>query len=147
MRVSASPYVSTSYERPSVKPKTQPVQDSYSSVQAKATKAQEGNDSSAVWDELSQKYDIRNATSDEFSDIASQLYEAGQISASEYSSMTFDPSKSPVKKNIFLTPTNQDGKRDWIAEFEKRAELQLRFGDKLGYSNSNNIIEILKRLQ
>lgn len=109
---------------------------------------QELNTSISMRYELSQKYDIRNATSDEFCDLAYQLYDTKQVSPMDYVMMIFDPSKSPqsINAELFLTQANPDGKRDWIAEFEARAELNLKIGNDLGFNSYQRILKVLRQL-
>jgi hypothetical protein len=107
-----------------------------------------------IWKELSGKHNIRSATYEEIDDISLQLYERGEISLFQRALITDDLSKIPqpfiqqsLKNNGYLTQTTQDGKRDWIREFEAKAMQQLKFGNVKGYTDYQNIaINILKRL-
>ena len=106
------------------------------------------NNSSTVWDELKNKYDVRNASSDEINTISTTLYNSGQISLLDQATLTFDPSKSSQQINgtIYLTQANGN-KRDWIAEYQARAEQALKFGDTQSYTQDEHIKDILERLQ
>lgn len=48
------------------------------------------NDSSPIWEELREQYDIRNATFYELCNIANKLFDAGEISFSDNGSLTSD---------------------------------------------------------
>jgi len=81
---------------------------------------------SDIWGELSQEYDIRNATFDQFCEVANSLYDVGQISSFERAYMTLSLDKLRQYENditvssFYATPASSDGKRDWIAEYEAR---------------------------
>jgi len=102
-----------------------------------------------IWGKLAKEHDIRNASIDELCDITLKLYKAGEISLFDHVLLSFDPSKSPqkIRFNIFLTEANADGKRDWIAEHEARANMHLKRGDMVGYKNRQRVLGILRRLQ
>lgn len=109
-------------------------------------------DSTSVWDRLSQQYDIHNATFNDLKAIASQLYQAGQIDLLHLGILTFD--LTPLYRKLgyppeiqFLIPSDQFGRRDWIAEWEARAEQQLKLGNTLGYQRDRECLEILRRLE
>ena len=122
------------------------IQASYSAIETRVQTKPEGNNST-IWNELSQKYDVRNAAIEEIGDISMKLYDAKQISLSDHAILSFDPGKSPqqIKGTIFLTPANSR-KRDWIAEYRARAEQALKLGDTQSYSQYKHIGEILERL-
>ena len=107
------------------------------------------NGNSKIWEALGKEYDIRNSSFDELCDMSKRLYEAGQISLFDHATLTFDSSKSPqpIKPNLFLTEANANGKRDWIAEYEKRAARDLNMGNMMGYRVNKNILAILNRLR
>ncbi|GLC88761.1 hypothetical protein [Lysinibacillus piscis] len=115
-----------------------------------------------VWEELSQTYDVRNATFDEMKEIANSLHKAGAISLKELMSLTFDYGRAtdyikqaaqlssmPVAKNFSMYETNADkfGQRDWIAEFSARATKDLQYGNLVGHSTKTKILNILKQLE
>lgn len=104
-----------------------------------------------IWKELSNQYDIRNATIDELCDITLKLYKAGEISLFDHAFLSFDLDKAlrelRIRFNIPLPKTNIDGKKDWIAEYEARANMHLERGDIVGYKNMQRMLGILRRLQ
>lgn len=117
---------------------------------------QKQKNSSEIWREISGDYDVRNATFDEISEISRKLYEAGEISLKDLSTLTFDRKKlaeyirqnvqTPVKSDFNLTPASNEGKRDWIAEFEARAKQDFKFHNLIGYQSNQAALSILKRL-
>lgn len=110
---------------------------------------QSASKNTEIWGELAKEYDIRNASFNELSDISTRLYKAGEISLFGHAMLTFDPSKSPqpVKTNIYLTEPSDNGKRDWIAEYEARVAKNLKMGNITGYRVNKNVLKILVRLQ
>lgn len=97
----------------------------YCLTQEKAEMEHKTEYSSNIWEELAKEHNIRNASFEELHDIAFKLYDTGEISFFDLGVLIFDPSKSPqkVRPNLFLTKANPDGKRDWIAEYEARANI------------------------
>ncbi|MEK5231749.1 hypothetical protein MHB42_08205 [Lysinibacillus sp. FSL K6-0232] len=112
-----------------------------------------------VWEELSQTYNIRNATFNEIKEIASTLHKAGAISGRDVAILTFDYDRAAndigryapisVSTNFSLYETDADelGRRDWIAEFGARAQKDLQFGNLVGYSAKTKILNILQQLE
>ncbi|WP_099157045.1 hypothetical protein [Virgibacillus ndiopensis] len=122
------------------------------------------NDSSKVWEGLSSKYDVRNATFDDIVDIADSLYQSGEISLKSVASLTFNYDKAsqdimqfakssqtagPVSPDfsLFETKANASGQRDWIEEFEIRANNNYSHGNLLGYDNNMKTLNILRKLE
>lgn len=116
------------------------------------------NDSSNIWEELSSKYDVRKATFGDIKEIAQTLYEAGEISTHEQLSLTFDYERATnyLKKNapipisanfnMYETPSNSNGERDWIAEFEARKSKDFKYGNLIGYQTKTKILNVLQKL-
>lgn len=115
-------------------------------------------DTENVQKELSElsKYDIRNASFDEIKKIAFILLKAGQITTTEHGSMTFDlchlardlkEAGIPISGSptLWLTSANANGKRDWITEWEARAEMSKKMG-LIGYEGHQNIVNVLKKI-
>ncbi len=120
-------------------------------------------DSSALYKELSAKYDVRNATFDEIVEISTALHKAGEISTIDHVILTFDfgratedlrrdlnrldPGRVSPTFSMHETPTNGNGKRDWISEFKARAESSFNFGNLSGSQGHTRISNILERLE
>lgn len=106
------------------------------------------NNCSDVWEKLSEKFNISNASFNDIKYVSSELYKAGQISLLDHGILTFDPSESPqrIKPNIFLTQSDSNARMDWIAEYEARANKDLNIGNTTGYLNNKRILNILKQL-
>lgn len=82
--------------------------------------------------------------------MSQKLYDANQITFSDHALLTFDPTKAPEPyKANFIIPTDASGRRDWIAEWEAQAEMQLKTGDTTGYKNimDHFVHGILERLE
>ncbi|ADL08772.1 hypothetical protein [Thermosediminibacter oceani] len=149
MRVNTNYYQTTPYVRANMKSNVRNNPKTYSLTQENVKTEYKTEYSSNIWEELAKEYDIRNASFEELHDIAFKLYDTGEISFFDLGVLIFDPSKSPqkVRPNIFLTKANPDGKRDWIAEYEARANMDLKIGNMLGYKSNRRILDILRRLQ
>ncbi|MEK5231736.1 hypothetical protein MHB42_08140 [Lysinibacillus sp. FSL K6-0232] len=112
-----------------------------------------------VWEELSQTYNIRNATFNEVKEVAARLYKAGEITLKEVVTLTFDyeratnyikqhaPIHVSANFNMYETDADELGRRDWIAEFGARAQKDLQFGNLVGYSAKTKILTILQQLE
>lgn len=112
-----------------------------------------------IWDDLSKTHNVRNATFDEIKTISKALYDAGEISLKEVAVLTFDferatnylkqnsPVSIPDSFNMYKTTSNSNGERDWIAEFEARAQEDFKYGNLLGYHSNKKILTILKQLE
>ena len=148
MKVDANYNQTAPYVRVNSKPKAENGTKLYSPTQEKVNMGHESKYSN-IWAEIAGEYDIRNASFDELCDISLKLYEAGEISLAEHAFLTFDSSKSPqtIKTNVFLTKTDVDGKRDWIAEYQAKVNMDLKTGNMLGYKNNQRLLDILRRLR
>lgn len=121
-----------------------------------ATTTQKG--SSTVYEELSGKYDVRNATFGEIVEMSEALYNAGEITLAEHATLTFDydratenlkrhaPGYISADFNLHETLSNRNGQRDWIAEFRARASKNFKIGNLVGYQSDMKAVEILERL-
>lgn len=111
----------------------------------------EVKDNPSIWNELSQEYDIHHATFAELCAISQQLYNAKQISLADHACLSFDPTRIPGvdKANFYFTPADQSGKRDWIAEYQARADFELKNGNPANYQYIvNHFVDgILRRLE
>ncbi|WP_422446525.1 hypothetical protein [Thermoanaerobacterium sp. DL9XJH110] len=148
MIVNTNYYQTTPYVTTNMKSNVRNNPKTYCLTQEKVKTEHKTGYSSNIWEELAKEYDIRNASLEELCDISSKLYEAGEISLADHAILTFDPGKSPqkVRPNIFLTKASADGRRDWIAEYEARANMDLKIGNTPGYKNNRRILDILRRL-
>lgn len=127
--------------------------EEYSNAQKKLIKP---NNSNNVLEEIPSNHNVRNATFEEISEISLKLYEAGEISLLDHSILSFDWERAAdyfrqnlkvhVKSDLNLTPTNIEGRRDWIAEFEARMNRDFKHNNLLGYENNKKIYNILKKL-
>ncbi|WP_342505031.1 hypothetical protein [Sporosarcina sp. FSL K6-2383] len=114
--------------------------------------------SSALYEEISGKYDVRNATFEELSEISKILYEAGEITLKEHALITFDFGRATdyLKQNapgyvsadfsMYKTAANSNGQRDWLAEFGARAADHFKFGNLVGYQTNSKVFAILEKL-
>lgn len=118
----------------------------------------EQKDSSAIYKELSSRYDVRNATFEEITEMSKALYGVGKISFKEHAVLTFDFDKATnyLKRHapgyiaadfdMYETFANSAGQRDWIAEFEARASKDFKYGNLIGYQSKMKVLNILERL-
>ncbi|MGG0645037.1 hypothetical protein ABE021_14025 [Sporosarcina gallistercoris] len=115
-------------------------------------------DSPTIYNQISDKYDVRNATFGEIIEISIALYEAGEISLKEHAVLTFDFEKATnnLKRiapghispdfNMHATSANSSGQRDWISEFGARAAKDFKFSNLIGYQSNTKVFDILERL-
>lgn len=114
--------------------------------------------SSTVYEELSGKYDVRNATFGEVTEIADALYKAGEITLGEVAALTFDYDRAtnnlkqharmPVLADfsMYKTSANGNGQRDWIAEIGARASTNFKYGNLVGYQINSKVLAILQKI-
>ncbi|MEK3934438.1 hypothetical protein MKY41_03890 [Sporosarcina sp. FSL W7-1349] len=125
------------------------------------TKTTEQADTTDVSKDLSGKYDIRNATFSEMTEIAKALHKAEEISFRTLATLTFDYDRATnnIKRaaqaagmkvsadfSMYQTPADGNGRRDWIAEIGARAASDFKYGNLAGYQNNSRILEVLQRL-
>lgn len=137
----------------------QPTEDNFSKVLTPPTDKLETNKmDESIYDDIANKYDVRNATFEELKEIAQELYGAGAITGKDVATLTFDYNRATqyiqqavglVSSNFSLYETNEDiaGRRDWIAEYEARAAKDRQYGNLIGNANKNKIISILQLLE
>src|SRR5690554_5373818 len=133
---SVSPYQSVSYTKNADTKTDFNLANTFSISQSteniKEANSQQVN-SSNIWRELSNKYDVRNATFEEITEVSKALYDAGEISLKEVAILSFDYEKATrdlihdaTQQGIQISPNfsmyetkaNEYGQRDWIKEFE-----------------------------
>ena len=158
---SVSPYQSVSYTKNTNSKTDFNTTNTFSINQSteneQVAKIQQAN-SSNTWEELSDKYDVRNATFGEIIEMSEALYGAGEISLKEHATLTFDYDKATdnLKRhaqgyiaadfNMYETFANSNGQRDWIAEYEARASKDFKYGNLSGYQSKMNVLTLLQRL-
>ncbi|MBT2216046.1 hypothetical protein KK120_09455 [Virgibacillus dakarensis] len=115
-------------------------------------------DTSNIWEELSKKYDVTNATFDELKEISMSLYKYGEISFKEHAILTFDFDRGAesLKEEIsglspnftmYATQADASGKRNWIEEFQARADRAFGYGNLIGHHTNLSLAGILQRLE
>ncbi|AUJ27015.1 MULTISPECIES: hypothetical protein [Virgibacillus] len=115
-------------------------------------------DTPNIWRELSEKYDITNASFEDLNAISTALYEAGQISLREHAGFTFDFNRATesLKQQatgisphftMYATQANEWGNRNWIEEFQARADRAFQYGNIIGHHTNNNLTAILQKLK
>lgn len=114
-------------------------------------------DTSNIWMNLSEKYDVTNMTFDQLKEISTALHEAGEISLFEHAMLTFDFNRASnsIKQDIpdapqtftmYATEANQFNERNWIEEFQQRADKASKHGNLMGHQSHLNIVSILQKL-
>lgn len=103
----------------------------------------------SIWHKLAGKYDVRKMTKDDMSYVSQQLFEAGEISSTEHSILSFNPSKSnrQTTTSIYRTPTDNDGNRDWITEYAIRYQQAQNSGNQKIITVNQSILSHLSRLE
>lgn len=114
--------------------------------------------SSNIWEELAQKYDVTHTTFDNLKEMSTLLYESGEISLKEHAVLTFDFDRAtesiqmeaagvPTQFTMNTTKTDADGNRNWIEEFQGRSDRAFKHDNLIGYHTYQGVISILQRLQ
>jgi hypothetical protein len=158
---SVSPYQSVTYIKNTNNNTDSNITNTFSISQStenvQEAKMRQAN-SSNIWKELSRKYDVRKATFGDITEISAVIYDAGEISLKEHAILTFDYERATnyLKQNapmsispnfdMYETQSNSNGERDWIVEFETRANKDFNYGNLIGHQNNMKILSILQRL-
>lgn len=102
-----------------------------------------------VWKQLGQEYDVASMSVESMTVVSLTLYENNEINLFEHSILSFDASAGQLgeEADIFRTEADEDGKRDWIAEFQARLEEHQASGDTSAAASDQRILSILERLQ
>ncbi len=106
---------------------------------------------------MSTEYNVRNASFNEISTVSKKLYQSGDISLAEHAILTFDYERATndmiriangssiyVSPNfsMYATEVKENGKRDWIAEYEARVNRNFKYNHTLGYHNNKKMLNI-----
>ena len=92
---------------------------------------------------MASKYDVRDITTEETSNLSQELYNAGEISLLDHAILSFDPSHIPYGTG-FLTQADSTGHRDLISEYETRIDMDKKMSQSL--VNNERVLEYLERL-
>ncbi len=114
-------------------------------------------DTSNIWMSLSEKYDVTNMTFDQLKEISTALHEADEISLFEHAMLTFDfdRASNSIKQDIpnvpqtftmYATEANEFNERNWIDEFQERANRASKHGNLIGHQSHLNVVSILQKL-
>lgn len=135
-------------------------EEDFSKVFTSSTDKLETNEvDESIYDDIANKYNVRNMTFEELKEVAQELYDAGAITGKEVVTMTFDYNRATqdIKQatngitapNFTMHETSADtsGRRDWIAEFEARAAKDRQYENFIGNANKTKIISILQLLE
>ena len=138
----------------------QATEDNFSKVLTSSIDKLETNEvNESIYDDIANKYDVRNMTFEELKEVAQELYEAGAITGKEVVTMTFDYDRATqdIKQvangitapnfTLYETSADTSGRRDWIAEFETRAAKDRKYGNFIGNANKTKIISVLQLLE
>lgn len=138
----------------------QATEDNFSKVLTPSTDKLETNEvDESIYDDIANKYDVRNMTFEEVKEMANELYEAGALTFLDVSILTFDYGRATqyikqavngqTSPNFTMYETNEDafGRRDWIAEFEARATKDRQYGNLIGNAQKNKIVRVLQLLE
>ncbi len=82
--------------------------------------------------------DVRSITPKETTDLSSELYDTGLISFKELAILSFQPDLGKISLpdgvSGYLTPADSSGRRDLIAEYEEKIEIEKKHGQKTAIS-------------
>ncbi|PLR95979.1 hypothetical protein [Bacillus sp. T33-2] len=111
-----------------------------------------------IYEELASKYNVRNTTFEELTEISKALYDKGEISLKEHMTITFDYERATnnikqyavtqvsPKFSMYETDADSNGRVDWIAEFEERANKDFKYGNLIGYRSKLKVLSFLQQL-
>ena len=99
----------------------------------------------SIWRKMASKYDIRDITTEETSNLSQELYNAGEISLLDHAILSFNPSHIPYGSG-FLTQADSTGHRDLISEYETRIDMDKKMGNSQSLVNNERVLEYLERL-
>ena len=138
---------------------TQPTDEDFSKLLTPSIEKIETNEvDEAIYSDLATKYDVRNATFEEFSEIANALYGAGEITFLQSSLMRFDydratrelkselGNKAAPDFSLYETNSDSSGRRDWISEWEAKLSKDMKY-DVMGFHHTKGILTVLKKLE
>lgn len=101
----------------------------------------------SIWHRLASKYDVRSITSEEMDKLSLELYNAGEISLLDRGTLFMPKLAETLGDNISLTQADSSGRRDMIAEFEARIDMdKSSIGNILRLPIDSRILQHLERL-
>jgi hypothetical protein len=95
-----------------------------------------------LWSKLASQYNVRSMTAEETASLSQELYNAGELSLFDHALLSFDPHRVSLSGK-----TVPDGRRDLIAQYEARVDLDQRTGNHRNLANDERILGCLKRLE
>ncbi|NLE00642.1 MAG: hypothetical protein GX640_12290 [Fibrobacter sp.] len=101
---------------------------------------------SNIWNELSEKYDVCNASFEQLCELSCTLFRAGEISLIEHAIITFYPVNS-IQRSEYNSPDSSSSGINWISVFKARLTKELVSGNTAGYRNTGTIIKIIEQLK
>jgi len=118
-------------------------------VEAKDNKAGDIKDLKDIWKELGGKHNVKGMTLESMQTVSLTLYNNDKITIHEHTVMTFSMGKDAAEEqpDPFLTEADEEGKRNWIAEFQARLREHRQAGDEDAAAMDDRILGILERLE
>lgn len=101
----------------------------------------------SIWHRLASEYDVRSMTAKETSKLSLELYKAGEISFKDHAILSFDrDAGAQGVGSAYLTKADSNGRRDMLAEFKAKVEMDKSMGNSLNLPNDLRILQHLERL-
>ncbi|MBF0284042.1 MAG: hypothetical protein HQL51_06240 [Magnetococcales bacterium] len=98
-----------------------------------------------VWQAVAERFDVRRLSTEELETAAGELYSGGAISAHDY--LLLVASGFHAAPDVrWLTGVDDDGRLDWVAEYEARLAQDAGNGPKGAFEEKARVLGHLARL-
>ncbi|MBZ0258358.1 hypothetical protein K8I31_19985 [bacterium] len=122
----------------------QPLND-YMPIRPVEDLSQTQEKNSAVWEQISEQYDVRDMSLNDMQKMSQSLYDQGAIGLFDHAIMSFDQSR--INEELGLDPPQNDHlKKDWIELFEKDVDTQKENGNQQNVENLERILGYLHKI-
>lgn len=102
-----------------------------------------------IWKELGKAHNVTNMSLESLRTVSLTLHNNDKVTIEEHTVMNFSFTQDQAddKQGMFRTEADEDGKRDWIAEFKARLEEHQAQNNEQAAAMDKRILSILERLQ
>ncbi len=102
-----------------------------------------------IWKELGKANSVTSMSLESLRTVSLTLHNNDKITIEEHTMMSFSftQNEKENEQGIFRTDADENGKRDWIAEFKARLEEHQAQNDEQAAAMDKRILGILERLQ
>lgn len=102
-----------------------------------------------IWKELGKSHNVTSMSLESLRTVSLTLHNNDKITIEEHTVMNFSFTEDNAdnKQGLFRTEADENGKRDWIAEFKARLEEHQKQNNEQAAAMDKRILTILERLQ